>query len=49
MTVEEIADDGAVKATKELPFGFAMMLPAFRGIAAVARHRGPVQSARLHR
>lgn len=35
MTVEEIADDGSVKATKELPFGFSMMLPAFRGIAAV--------------
>ena len=33
MTVEEVADDGSVKATKELPFGFAMMLPAFRGIA----------------
>ena len=33
MTVEEIADDGSVKATKELPFGFSMMLPAFRGIA----------------
>ena len=33
MTVEEIADDGTVKATKELPFGFSMMLPAFRGIA----------------
>ena len=30
--VEEIADDGSVKATKELPFGFSMMLPAFRGI-----------------
>ena len=35
MTVEEIADDGSVKATKELPFGFSMLLPAFRGIAAV--------------
>ena len=33
MTVEEVGDDGSVKATKELPFGFAMMLPAFRGIA----------------
>ncbi len=33
MTVEEVADDGTVKATKELPFGFSMMLPAFRGIA----------------
>lgn len=32
MVVEEIADDGAVKATRELPFGMAMMLPAFRGI-----------------
>jgi sulfide:quinone oxidoreductase len=32
MTVEEIADDGSVKATKELPFAFSMMLPAFRGI-----------------
>ncbi|MEO9168973.1 MAG: FAD/NAD(P)-binding oxidoreductase [Aestuariivirga sp.] len=35
MTVEEIADDGTIKSTKELPFGFAMMLPAFRGIPAV--------------
>jgi sulfide:quinone oxidoreductase len=33
MTVEEVADDGTVKATRELPFGFAMMLPAFRGVA----------------
>ena len=32
MVVEEIAEDGSVKAEKELPFGFAMMLPAFRGI-----------------
>jgi sulfide:quinone oxidoreductase len=35
MTVEEIADDGSVKATRELPFGFSMLLPAFRGVAAV--------------
>jgi sulfide:quinone oxidoreductase len=33
LTVEAIADDGSVKTTSELPFGFAMMLPAFRGIA----------------
>jgi sulfide:quinone oxidoreductase len=33
MEVEEIGEDGTVKATRELPFGFAMMLPAFRGIA----------------
>ena len=32
MTVEEIADDGSIKATKELPFGYSMMLPAFRGV-----------------
>ena len=33
MTVEEVADDGSVKATRELPFAFSMILPAFRGIA----------------
>jgi sulfide:quinone oxidoreductase len=32
MTIEEIADDGSVKATKQLPFGYSMMLPAFRGV-----------------
>ncbi|MBZ4023084.1 pyridine nucleotide-disulfide oxidoreductase [Rhodobacter sp. TJ_12] len=32
MIVEEINDDGSVKAEKEMPFGYAMMLPAFRGI-----------------
>lgn len=35
MTVEEIADDGSSKGEKDLPFGFAMMLPAFRGIKAL--------------
>ena len=35
MTVEEINDDGSVKAEKELPFAFSMMLPAFRGIKAL--------------
>ena len=40
MTVEEIADDGSVKATKELPFAYSMMLPAFRGIKAVAGIEG---------
>jgi sulfide:quinone oxidoreductase len=33
MTIEEIADDGSVKATRELPFAYSMMLPAFRGVA----------------
>ena len=32
---EEIADDGAVKATHDVPFAFSMMLPAFRGVEAV--------------
>ena len=35
MTVEEIGEDGQVKKTVELPFGYAMMLPAFRGVAAL--------------
>ena len=35
MTVEEINDDGSVKAERELPFAFSMMLPAFRGVKAV--------------
>jgi len=35
MTVEEVAEDGTVRATHTLPFAFAMMLPAFRGVAAV--------------
>ena len=33
MTVEEVAEDGSVKTTRELPFNFSMVLPAFRGIA----------------
>ncbi|MBW7922515.1 MAG: FAD-dependent oxidoreductase [Rubellimicrobium sp.] len=32
ITAEEVADDGSVKATHELPFSFAMMIPGFRGI-----------------
>ena len=35
MHVEELAEDGAVKKTHDLPFGFAMLLPAFRGVPAV--------------
>jgi sulfide:quinone oxidoreductase len=33
ITVEQVGDDGTVKGETELPFGFSMMLPAFRGIA----------------
>ncbi|HEY1124346.1 MAG TPA: FAD/NAD(P)-binding oxidoreductase [Sphingobium sp.] len=35
MHVEEVGEDGAVKKTHNLPFGFSMMLPAFRGVPAV--------------
>ncbi len=35
MTVEEVADDGSVRKTHELPFAYSMMLPAFRGVGAV--------------
>ena len=40
MTVEEIADDGSVKTTKELPFAYSMILPAFRGIKPVSGIEG---------
>ena len=32
---EEVADDGSVRKTHELPFAYSMMLPAFRGVGAV--------------
>jgi sulfide:quinone oxidoreductase len=35
MLTEELGEDGAVKAVHELPFGFSMILPAFRGVPAV--------------
>jgi sulfide:quinone oxidoreductase len=35
MSVAELTDDGAPKAAHDLPFAFSMMLPAFRGVAAV--------------
>jgi sulfide:quinone oxidoreductase len=35
MTVEEVGEDGNVKKAQDLPFAYSMMLPAFRGVAAV--------------
>ncbi|MEY4256496.1 MAG: hypothetical protein RLZZ141_1723 [Pseudomonadota bacterium] len=35
MHVEEVAEDGAVKALHDLPFAYSMMLPAFRGVGAL--------------
>ncbi len=40
LTAEEVNDDGSVKTTHELPFVFSMMLPAFRGVPAVAGIEG---------
>jgi sulfide:quinone oxidoreductase len=40
MIVEEIADDGSVRAERDLPFAFSMMLPAFRGIRPVSGIEG---------
>jgi sulfide:quinone oxidoreductase len=44
MTAEEINEDGSVKATHRLPFVFSMMLPAFRGVPAVAGIEGLANS-----
>lgn len=41
-TVEEIDENGAVKATHAVPFKFAMMLPAFRGVEAIRGIEGLV-------
>ena len=35
MNIEEVAEDGTVRGTHQLPFAFSMMLPAFRGVSAV--------------
>lgn len=35
MHVEEVNEDGSTKARHDLPFGFSMILPAFRGVPAV--------------
>ncbi len=40
MAVEEVNEDGSLKAAHELPFVFSMLLPAFRGVPAVAGIEG---------
>ncbi|HUB16860.1 MAG TPA: FAD/NAD(P)-binding oxidoreductase [Acetobacteraceae bacterium] len=35
VAVEEMDDNGAPRKLHELPFGFAMLLPAFRGVPAI--------------
>ncbi len=40
MFVSELDEDGSVKKEHELPFKFSMMLPAFKGVDAVAAVEG---------
>lgn len=40
MFVDEYTEDGAVKKQHELPFNYSMMLPAFKGVDAVAGVEG---------
>jgi sulfide:quinone oxidoreductase len=40
VAVSELADDGSLKKNHDLPQSFTMMLPAFRGVAAVAGIEG---------
>jgi sulfide:quinone oxidoreductase len=42
MLVEELNEDGTVKIEHDLPMKFSMMLPAFRGVAAVRDIEGLV-------
>jgi sulfide:quinone oxidoreductase len=42
LTIETIAEGGAVEKTEEMAFNFAMMLPAFRGVDAVMGIEGLV-------
>lgn len=42
MIVEEVNEDGSVKETHELPMKYSMMLPKFRGVAAVRDIEGLV-------
>lgn len=40
MAVEEVNEDGSLKTAHDLPFAFSMVLPAFRGVPAVAGIEG---------
>ncbi len=40
ISVEEVNEDGTIKAGHELPFAYSMLLPAFRGAPAVAGIEG---------
>lgn len=40
MHITEVDDDGEDRRSQEIPFAFAMMLPSFRGVPAVANTEG---------
>lgn len=42
MQVEELSEDGSLKANHDLPFSFSMILPAFKGIEAIQGIEGLV-------
>ncbi|ACJ01266.1 NAD(P)/FAD-dependent oxidoreductase [Rhodospirillum centenum] len=42
MSVEELTDDGQIRRTHALPFAYSMILPAFRGVAALRGAEGLV-------
>jgi sulfide:quinone oxidoreductase len=42
MVIEEVSGDGTIKKIHELPFHYSMMLPAFRGVAALRGLEGLV-------
>jgi len=42
MVVQEVNEDGSPKARHELPFAYSMLLPAFRGVPAIAGIEGLV-------
>ncbi len=44
MFAETVNDDGSVATQHELPFAFSMMLPAFRGVPAMADVQGLVNA-----
>jgi sulfide:quinone oxidoreductase len=44
MTVEELSEDGAIKAAHDLSFKYSMLLPAFRGVPAIMGIEGLVNA-----
>ena len=47
MTVEEVGEEGTVRKTHEIPFAYAMMLPAFRGVPCAGSRGSPIGAGSL--